>query len=481
MHFPEDEEKIENDNADSQETEVPEAEIRLSDNTTYKIGINNQSETVTNNLEVSTQDTNASIVIEAVLKNNNPLLNINGQLTKNDDNYTISAEASDKDGTFSGKVFTSINGSIGGTQTTAGGEFELDENGSPSHSLDFSATTTIGSSEWTASVHNDRNDTSISINGKQPLLRRDNNPNSEQALYQEQKEQLEQTGDNYSVAIKGGYSNEDAGFYTSNSIMTNLGKGNFLNLKFDISKFKNSVELMADLKKFIFQYTNSNSETEEGIESKKQGIDVSFKDKKNIYTANWFTTSDDTMRNMSLGAKASLNRTQYGEFNSGLNGELQANITQQGYKIGIDGAYNYYGCEHNGTSDYMINSKTNLEKNDNGINFETGLYGAIRFNNCRTIIEPHTIFGLNKNPNGNITRTFNNGAGIYQQLGRNFDDLTAYVVGERVIFNGGNDSNYTQILAGLKKKATKRLTLNAESTWNSKEGFSGSIGGVVNF
>ena len=394
---------------------------------------------------------------------------------------------------FSGKV-SNNNGNISGggnlcvgtDNSSISAGMNIDEQGNPTHSIDASATTNIGTFEWTAAVHNDRTDTNIAINGKKPLLRRDNNPNSDQAIYQEQKEQLEETGERFSVALKGGYSNEDSGFYTSNSVMANLGKGNFLNFKIDLSKYKSSAELMADLKKFMVQYTNSSNESKEGVKSKTQGVNMSLKGQKNIYTANWSVetqnpNTEQQVKNVSFGAKASLNRTQYGEFNSGLNGDLEANVTQQGYKFGIDGAYNYYGYEHDGSNDYMVSSKSTLNKDNNGTKFETGLYGALRFNGCSTIIEPRTIFEWNKDANGNITRKYINGVGLYQQLGRNFEDLTAYVKGERVIFDGGNEQNYSQILAGLKKKATDRVTLNAEGTWNSNKGCSGNIGVVVNF
>ena len=484
--FDEEEQPQLNNNTETQEIIIPSADIRLSQDVTYTIGIDNNSKTVTNSIGVSAQGTELKFGVHAVLTDKKPSVNFSGQIKKENDNCTVSVDVVDNDGTISGNVSASANGSVGQVQASASANFILDEQGNPTHSLDASVTTNIGTSEWTASAHNDRTDTSVTINGKKPLLRRDNNPNSDQAIYQEQKEQLEETGEQFSVALKSGYSNEDAGFYTSNSIMANLGKGNFLNFKIDLSKYKSSAELMADLNKFMFQYTNSSNESEEGIKSKTQGVDLSLKGKKNIYTANWSveTQNPDTeerVRNVSFGAKASLNRTQYGEFNSGLNGELEANVSQQGYKFGIDGAYNYYGSEHDGSTDYMVSSKTTLNKDDSGINFETGLYGALRFNDCRTIIEPHSIFELNKDVEGNIVRTYNNGIGLYQQLGRNFDDMQVYIKAGRTVFDGGERQSYSQINTGLKKKATDRVTLNAEGTWNSNEGCSGNIGVVVNF
>jgi len=473
------EEKIENDSES-----IPTALVQLSNETNYTVGIDSANKTVTNLLKTSINSTSNGFGIDAILTDNSPKLNYSGSIEKKDDNFAISAKIVDKDEVISGNATASINVNIGNTQVSTSGNFSIDEDGNPTHSLDVSATTSIGSSEWTIATHNDRTDTSLSLNGKRPLLRRDNNPNNDQAVYQEQKEQLEQTGEQYSIALKSGYSNEDASFYTTNSIMANLGKGNFLNFKFDMSKYKTSAELMADLKKLIVQYTNSSSETEEGIKTKKQGVYFSLKGNKNIYTANWSVekqtpNSEESIRNMSFGAKASLNRTQYGEFNAGFNGELEANITQQGYKLGVDGAYNYYGSDHNSTNDYMVSTKTTLEKNDSGINFETGLYGAIRFNKCRTIIEPHSVFELNKDSEGNIVRTYSNGIGLYQQLGKNFEDLTAYIKAGRTIFNGGDRQSYSQIVAGLKKKATDKITLNAEGTWQSTEGCSGNIGVII--
>ena len=480
------EEVVETNSETTEVSQIPTVQIPLSKDVTYKIGIDNSNKVFSNALGFSVSGTKIQIGTDATIVDNKPNLKFSGSCVRSDDNYDLYVNIVDNNGTLSGSATASVNGFVGKIQANANGNFTLDENGDSNHNFDASASTNIGSSEWTANIHNDRTDTSISVNGRRPLLRRDNNPNSNQAIYQEQKEQLEQTGDRYSVAIKGGYSNEDAGFYTTNSIMANLGKGNFLNLKFDMSKYKSSAELMADLKKFILQYKNSNNESEEGIKTKSQGIDLSYKGKKNIYTANWSVEtqnadSDEAVKNVSFGAKASLNRTQFGEFNSGLNGEIEANITSQGYKFGVDGAYNYYGNEHDGTNDYMVSSKTTIEKNNDGTNFETGLYGAIRFNNCSTIIEPHSIFEVKKDTNGDVTKAYYNGIGIYQQLGKNFEDLTAYIKGERVIFDGGDKQNYSQILAGLKKKATDKVTLNAEGSWHSIEGCSGNIGVVINF
>lgn len=477
------EQKIENSDTIQVKT-IPTVSLSLTNQVNYTLGIDSTNKTVTNTIETSHNDTKFKIGVDAVLADNSPILKFNGNFEKKDDNYTISANIIDNDGAISGHITTSIDGTIGNVQTNVSGNFSVDENGAPTHKLDATATTNVGSSEWAIAVHNDRTDTSLSLDGKRPLLRRDNNPNSDQAIYQEQKEQLEQTGEQYSISLKGGYSNENSSFYTKNSIMANLGKGNFLNFKFDVNKYKTSAELIADLKKLVVQYTNLSSKSEDGIKTKSHDVDFSLKGKKNIYTANWSVETqtphnEESVRNMSFGAKASLNRTQYGEFNAGLNGELEANITQQGYKFGIDGAYNYYGSDHNSTNDYMVSTKTTLEKNDSGTNFETGLYAAIRFNNCRTIIEPHSVFELSKDSEGNIIRTYSNGIGLYQQLGKNFEDLTAYIKAGRTIFNGGDKQSYSQIVAGLKKKATDKITLNAESTWQSTEGCSGNIGIII--
>lgn len=53
-------------------------------------------------------------------------------------------------------------------------------------------------------------------------------------------------------------------------------------------------------------------------------------------------------RNLNLEAGAKLNRTEYGEFNSGLNGEIKTGLMLNGkkvsgYNVDLDGAYNRYG------------------------------------------------------------------------------------------------------------------------------------------
>lgn len=400
----------------------------------------------------------------------------------NETGTNLSADIANNNGTVNGGASISIESG----NFSIGGNINIDDAGKPTHNIDVQTTAEIAKTEISTAIHNDRKDTSLTINnGKIPLLRRDNNPNNDQAMYKEQKETLQQTGQLLSVAVKGGYSNECASFYTSNSIVANLGKDNFLNFKIDMSRNEKTTEFKADLRKVALQYNNSTSESKDGIKTDVQGIDFSLKGKKNIYTANWSVEKvyeeQEPVRNVSFGAKASLNRTEYGEFNAGFNGEIDANVTQQGYKFGLDGAYNYYGSDHEKTTDYMISSKTTLAHDADGTNFETGLFGALRFNNCRTIIEPHSIFELKKDTNGNIVRTYSNGVGFYQQLGKNFEDLTAYVKGGRTIYDGGNEKSYTQILAGLKKKATKQITLNAETVWNSNEKLSGNVGIIYNF
>lgn len=216
-------------------------------------------------------------------------------------------------------------------------------------------------------------------------------------------------------------------------------------------------------------------------------LDFSLKGKKNVYTANCnletqYPDGENPVRNFSFGGTASFSRTQYGEFNSGLNGELRANISQQGYKFEVDGGYNYYGAEHSSSTDYLVCSVTTLEKNELENSLATGIYGALRFNNCNTIIEPKTCFARSKrNNNGEVIKSYKAGVGIYQQIGRQFDDASVFLHGERVIFSGGEQQNYTEINAGINKKATQKLRLNADATWKSNAQSSISMGLVYNF
>ncbi len=471
---------------DTPNQEVLQGTVSVAQNTSCTVGINIPEQTVTGCLNYSAKNLGISIETNTAITNKKTNLSISGNYNISEDSHEISSSVNithNENGNTSGNIEGSVSINNGNTTVQANGSLYLDENETLSHNIDTAVQTSLGNTELSASLHNDRQDSNITITGKRPLLRRNNNPNSSDADYQEQKEGLEQSGDLFNISSKVGYSNEDAGFYTSNSLLANLGKDCFLNLKYDKSRFQDMGSLTAEIKDFDFSYSDeiNKPRTEEDIKTRTQGIDVTLNRKNSMYSLNMsvdtqFPTDKSPERNYGFGGKVTLNRTEYGEFNPGFNGEFAASKTQQGYKLELDGAYNRYGNGETTFNDYMIDSKTSLEKNNDGTNLETGLYGALRFNNCRTIVEPKSVFELNKGSDGEVVKKYTNGLGIYQQVGKNFGDACIYANGARTIINGGNEKSYTQFIGGVRTRATDRLTLNAETQWKSTENWSGNIG-----
>ena len=469
------------------QTAVPEqihseVEIKLPKNFTYNINIQPFERKITQGLKYNLRNNKASVNVDTDFES----YNADAELSIEGENGSIDAKVTDNNGNISASITAGGNMQAGNLYLEADGNYTLNEEGASEHTLNLNASSDIKSCKLTANIHNDKTDTSLGINLRKPLLRRDNNPNSAEAEYQEAKEELLQSGDRFNLSFKVGYSNEDNGFYTSNSAMINFGKEYFLNLKMDKSRFAESYDVKADIKKVNVEYKYTNTTPRDDIRSDVHGVDFVYKGKKNIYSANWsletkYPDSKTTNRNIGFGGKVSLNRTEYGEFNSGFNGEIEACITQQGYKFALDGAFNKYGDGGKNSNDFLVSSVSMLEKDDSGTTFETGLFGALRFNNCRTIVEPRTIFNVKKDSNGQVARTYTNGIGIYQQVGRNFEDACIYAKGEYVLRKGGENPSFMELNAGFRKKATPKLTANAEMTLHSEKGFSGNIGLAYHF
>lgn len=126
---------------------------------------------------------------------------------------------------------------------------------------------------------------------------------------------------------------------------------------------------------------------------------------------------------MSLETGAILNRTEYGEFNSGLNGEIKTAISFgngkfSGYNIGLDGAYNYYGEEHDSTTDYLLRANVSFGKNNGTKLFSSELSGAYRINNCNTIFEPSIKYSTNHSDAAKNEELVGQ-IGVFQNVGKN--------------------------------------------------------------
>lgn len=446
-----------------------------------------ESSSVQNTSSYKSDDAAIEIEISAQNLTEDPTLSSRVNIEYSGDNANAQLQITNNDGTYAGNINISGSSQIGNVQINGSGNYTIGEGGTPEHNLDAAMETAVSDDIiLNAQAHNDREQTYIQMGIKRPLMRKENNPNSEEAEYQEQKEALLESDDSLNVTTKDGYSNQDKGFFSSNSLLFKIGEQDFLRAKFDISRYTNFAELMTDLKKFKISLSDKTerSKEEEGLTTKTQGLDFTFKGNKNIYTGNLrqqgtYLNGDNISKNYTVGAKAEFNRTEYGTFQDGLNGAAEGNLilsdgNVDGYKIALDGAYNDYGT---GSTECLFNLGTSLEKQNNTTIFNVESYNAIRFNNCRTIIEPQASFTYQKDAEGNSTKKYYVGAGIFQQISRNLDNgLLYYTQAGYHTSHGYEKSGYAEVCTGLKKKATQRLTVNAENKWRSDTGWEGSVG-----
>lgn len=346
-------------------------------------------------------------------------------------------------------------------------------------------------------LQSNKDESYIKLGVKQNLFNPDNIENT---VNQDKirKEELIENADKFSLQTKLGYSKENEGIYSKNSLIYRVDNSNFIKTEYNHSKDNREIITSLDLKKFKVDYNNTKSKAEI-TETTTNSLNTQIKGKKNQYNIGFDASKTETTgenpelsHRFDVNAAAKFNRTEYGEFNSGFNAELKSSVSFGnrgklcGYNAQADLAYNWYGSENkNSTTDCLIRGNVTLSKFEDNKVFESSIFGAYRTNNCRTIIEPGVIFSSEKNNEG-TQKELKTSLGFYRQVGKNFDDAVVYSN-----FKCGKQWNRTateynshpfaSLKIGTNIKATKKLALDANINVASGGHFGGEIGGRFTF
>lgn len=396
-----------------------------------------------------------------VEKNNNEIKHTeNLSYNSGDEEFSVNADIKNANGTLS---------------------YETNVNGSLEFKHDISAT---------AEFHKSINDTSVGIGVKKQLLNPDNIENTENQD-KVKKEELIESGDKVSVQTKVGSSKEN-GLYTQNSVMFRIDNSNFLKTDYNTSENGHELNATADLKKIKLEYQNSqNNNIKEKTEITTNKVDALLKGEKNQFSSSFSNVKKvdanlNTTTTTEIGTSATFNRTEYKEFNEGLNGEIKTSISLNdgkfsGYNTSIDGAYNWYGYKHGKTTDFLIRSNTNFGKDEKNKNFETQLSTAYRINNCKTIFETYSDYSTNYSQESRVKELYG-GVGIFQNVGKKHGDAVIYskIMGGKN-WENGVAKTFANVKLGANVKATKKVALDANMNYGSGGNFSGEIGGRYSF
>lgn len=378
--------------------------------------------------------------------------------------------------------------------TSAGQENgKFSYNGQVDYSHEFEGQTTLD-----ANLTTNIDDTSVTLGVKKPLLNPDN-PMGVENQDKERKEELVETGERFNLQSKIGYSNKQGGIYTENSLMYRIDNNNFLNTSYNQNDASRTITTAADLKKVNLSYSNIKGKEDITITTTNT-LNSTLKGGKNQYSLGLNATKTEigvseenpesnVTKNLTLTTGATLNRTEYGEFQDGLNGAVSTDVSFgngkfSGYNVTLDGAYNKYGTDTNGT-DFLLRSKTDFGKDDGTKRFATTLSGAYRINNCNTVFE--SGMGYSTNYTADVkTKQFSYNGGVYQQLGKNFGDVTVFANGEvgktwEKTADGTKSHPFGQLEIGTRVKATPKLALDTSVTYGSGGKIGGEIGARYTF
>lgn len=403
-----------------------------------------------------------------------------------EDNGTITHGAQlGYNGTFDSGV--SVNATIG----QENGEFTY--NGEVGYSHEFKGKTTLD-----ANLTTNKDDTSIRLGVKKPLLNPDN-PMGVENQDKERKEELVETGEKFNLQSKIGYSDEQGGIYTENSLMYRIDDNNFLNTSYSQNDNTRIITTSADLKHVNLSYSNTKGK-EEITTTTTNSLNSTLKGGKNQYNLglNAVKTkigeseenpTTTVSKNLTITTGATFNRTEYGEFQDGLNGAVSTDVSFgngkfSGYNITLDGAYNKYGTDTDGT-DFLLRSKTDFGKDDSTKRFATTLLSAYRINNCNTIFESGTGYSTNYSSDAR-TKQFSFNGGVYQQVGKNFGDATVFAKGKvgkvwTKTTDGTKSHPFGELQVGTRVKATPKLALDTSVTYGSGGKIGGEIGARYTF
>lgn len=369
----------------------------------------------------------------------------------------------------------------------------LSYNGQVGYSHEFKGKTTLDTN-----LQSNNDDTSVTIGVKKPLLNPDN-PMGVENQDKERKAELVETGERFNLQSKIGYSDKQGGIYTENSLMYRINNNNFLNTSYNQNDASRTITTAADLKKVNLSYSNIKGKEDITITTTNT-LNSTLKGGKNQYSLSLNATKTEigvseenpesnVTKNLTLTSGATLNRTEYGEFQDGLNGAVSTDVSFgngkfSGYNVTLDGAYNKYGTDTDGT-DFLLRSKTDFGKDDGTKRFATTLSGAYRINNCNTVFE--SGMGYSTNYTADVkTKQFSYSGGVYQQLGKNFGDVTVFANGEvgktwKKTADGTKSHPFGQLEIGTRVKATPKLALDTSVTYGSGGKIGGKIGARYTF
>lgn len=403
-----------------------------------------------------------------------------------EDNGTITHGAQlGYNGTFDSGV--SVNATIG----QENGEFTY--SGDVGYSHEFKGKTTLD-----ANLTTNKDDTSIRLGVKKPLLNPDN-PMGVENQYKERKEELVETGERFNLQSKIGYSNKQGGIYTENSLMYRVDDNNFLNTSYSQNDNTRIITTSADLKHVNLSYSNTKGK-EEITTTTTNSLNSTLKGGKNQYNLglNAVKTkigeseenpTTTVSKNLTITTGATFNRTEYGEFQDGLNGAISTDVSFEngnfsGYNVTFDGAYNKYGTDKSG-KDFLLQSKVDFGKDDSTKRFATTLLSAYRINNCNTIFESGTGYSTNYSSDAR-TKQFSFNGGVYQQVGKNFGDATVFAKGKvgkvwTKTTDGTKSHPFGELQVGTRVKATPKLALDTSVTYGSGGKIGGEIGARYTF
>ncbi len=367
---------------------------------------------------------------------------------------------------------------------TTNGDFAYDASVDVKHSFDNGLNAD-------AKLFHSKDDTSLTVGVNKKFLINPDNINNLENQDKIRKEELVETGERFNLQTKLGYSEEQNGLYTQNSLMYRIDDSNFLNTEYTENNANREISATADLKKIKFEYKNSETK-EELTKTTANAFNIMTKGVKNQYSLGIHNAktriggeNPEINRNLNLEAGAKLNRTEYGEFNSGLNGEIKTGLMLNGkkvsgYNVDLDGAYNRYGAEHNSTTDYLVRTSVSFGKENGTKNFSATLGGDYRINNCNTIFEAGAKYSSESAPSLK-NRRFNTNLGVYQNLGRNFEDTVIFTQLEtgkkwENTPENKNSIKYAQVSFGTDAKIAQRLSLNTRMSYDTGKKWSGEIG-----
>lgn len=380
--------------------------------------------------------------------------------------------------------------------TLQNGNLSIDGNGSVNfggeesiqHNVDISASEVIAGVTTNVALHSDNQDSSITIGARKPLLNPDN-INGHADDYQERKEELQESGDRWSVTSKVGYSQEKESVYTENSIMYRADDNNFVTANYNLSSCSEEVQVTGDLQGVRLNYTYNQTKSEDN-EDTTHTLDTMVKDGKNQYTYTVETgktvnPENDSINHSAIKTGIIINRTEYGEFQDGFNARLEGGLhATEGELDGccgtLDIAYNKYGKDEH-SNDFLIRGQLGYTHNTSLHEVSTSLDSAQRFNGCRTVFEESVGYSRTNNHSEAPFGILSVNAGVYQQVGKNFEDASIYTQLEYQHYTGGSHTNALRVYSGAKVKATDKLALNFENCYGTDKGWSGSMGFTYHF